>query len=253
MNSWFKLASAVGFLLLFTVAGLSAETTVGIHGGLSIPNIRGNTPQSENYVSRRGPFFGITADFGITSHFSICTELNYSSQGGKRDGLQPVVGDLPFLTDLTLYANFHNETILDYVEIPVMARMTWGNRLRFFVQAGPYIGFRARAVTKTRGTSQLFLDPAGTMPLVNPITGEPLAAFSFDADTNIKEDVNSTNAGLTAGAGLATKLGPGDLVLDVRFELGLTNIQPASEANGENQTGAVVVLLGYTFGFGERR
>ena len=91
------------------------------------------------------------------------------------------------------------------------------------------------------------------MPLVNPITGEPLPAVSFDADTDIKGDIKSTNAGLTGGAGVAVRLGPGDLALDARFEVGLTNIQTNTAVNGENQTGAVVVLLGYSFAFGEKR
>jgi hypothetical protein len=252
-----QLATLAVSLLILATAGLSAEVMIGVHGGLSMPNFRGNTPQTEGYVSRRAPFFGLTADFGVSSHFSICAELDYSSQGGKRNGLQPLTSDqlsgLPLPPGMTLYANFRNETIIDYVEIPVMAKLAWGGSLRFFVQAGPYVGFRARAVTQTRGSSLLYLDPAGTQPMPDPGTGQPLPAMSFDADTDNKQDIHSVNAGITGGAGVATRLGPGDLVLGARFEAGLTNIQTNTALNGENQTGAVVVLLGYSLPFGGRR
>jgi hypothetical protein len=252
-----RLAALAVSLLILATAGLSAEIMVGIHAGLSMPNFRSNTPQTQGYISRRAPFFGLTADFGVSSHFSICAELNYSSQGGKRNGLQPLTSDqvsgLPLPAGMTLYANFRNETVIDYVEIPLMAKLAWGGRLRFFVQAGPYIGFRTRAVTQTRGTSLLYLDSAGTMPIPDPSTGQPLPAFSFDADTDNKQDIHSTNAGITGGAGVATRLGPGDIILDARFEVGLTNIQTNTARNGENQTGAVVVLLGYSLPFGGRR
>lgn len=251
-----RLAALAVSLLVLSTMSISGEVLVGVHGGLSMPNIRGDTPQSEGYVSRRGPFFGVTADFGITPHFSICAEVNYSSQGGKQNGMQPLTSDqvsgLSLPPGMTLFANFRNETILDYVEIPLMARLTWGGHLRFFVQAGPYVGFRARTVTETRGMSQLFLDSSGT-PLLDPSTGQPLPAVSFDANTDIKQDINSTTAGITGGAGVAARFGPGDIVLDARFEVGLTNIQSNPALNGENQTGGVVVIVGYCFAFGERR
>jgi hypothetical protein len=243
-------------LLVFSVMSFSGEVLIGLHGGLSMPNIRGNTPQSEGYVSRRGPFFGVTADFGITPHFSICAEVNYSSQGGKQNGMQPLTSDqvsgLSLPPGMTLFANFRNEAILDYIEIPLMARLTWGGSVRFFVQAGPYVGFRARAKTETRGMSQLFLDSSGT-PLLDPSTGQPLPAVSFDANTDIKQDIRSTTAGITGGAGIAARFGPGDIILDARFEWGLTNIQSDPALNGENRTGAVVVIVGYCFAFEERR
>jgi hypothetical protein len=88
-----RLAVLAASILILATAGLSAEIRIGVQGGLSMPNFRGNTPQSEGYVSRRAPFFGLTANFGVSPHFSICAELNYSSQGGKRNGLQPLTSD----------------------------------------------------------------------------------------------------------------------------------------------------------------
>jgi hypothetical protein len=214
----------------------------GLHGGLSIPNIHGNTEQSRAYASRLGPFFGATAGLQLIPHLWLCAEVNYSSQGGKRNGLQPITGDqasgLPLPPDTPVYANFNSETILDYIEVPVFLKLMTGGRYRAYLEAGPYIGFRVRSVTDTSGSSLIFLDSAGTMP----VTADPV---DFTAHTDISSDVHDLNAGFTGGAGAEMTAGPGSVVLGLRFTLGLANIQPNPEVNGKNHTGALVILAGY--------
>jgi hypothetical protein len=41
--------------------------------------------------------------------------------------------------------------------------------------------------------------------------------------------------------------GPGDLVAEGHFQVGLTTIQKDVSTSGNNKTGAVVVSLGYSF------
>ena len=132
------LARALAFLTFIVLAagglGLFAQTKIGAHGGLSIPNIRGDDtdPFSRGFSSRQGPFFGIFAEIGVSPHFSLVVELNYTSQGGKRNGLQMITldlpPDLPIPPGTFLYADFNNETVLDYLEIPVMGRVAFGNK-----------------------------------------------------------------------------------------------------------------------------
>jgi Outer membrane protein beta-barrel domain len=225
--------------------GYANDTRIGLHGGLSIPSIRGgNNEQSEGYSSRLGPYFGVFADYVMGQHFSLRGEINYASQGGKRDGMQPISADqlsgVPIPEGMTVYANFNNETILDYVEIPVMAMMSWGHGTRFFVDAGPYVGFLVRAKTVTSGSSLLYSDASGTLPIFGEIQ-------SFDASTDIKGDINSTNAGIAGGIGIETPFGPGGVCFSVNFSMGLSNIQRDTEANGRNRTGAVAVTIGYFY------
>ena len=244
-------ALQVAFLVTGARADVGNQIMIGVHAGPGIPSIEGGTnEQSRGYTSRFGPYFGFFAEFPVGPKLSLCTEINYASQGGKRNGMQPIPPDqLPpgvqIPPGMTLYADFHNEAILNYAEIPVMIRMTWGDRSHFFVAAGPYVGFLIRAKTVTSGTSLLYIDPSGT-PLE---VGDPLPLVSFDGDTNIRDDINSTCFGLAGGVGVETHLGPGQIVLDARFSLGLTNIQSNPEVDGENQTGAVEITIGYAFGF----
>jgi hypothetical protein len=239
------LAAFVVVLLAIEGAGFANETRIGLHGGLSIPSIQGRTnDQSKGYSSRLGPYFGVFADYPMRPHFSLRGEINYASQGGKRNGMQSVSADqlsgVPIPAGMTVYANFKNETALDYVEIPVMALMSWGRTTRFFASAGPYVGFLVRAKTFTSGSSLLYGDASGTFPM----SGD---SQSFDASTDTKGDINSTNAGIAGGIGIETPFGPGGLCVGAHFSMGLSNIQKDTEANGKNHTGAVAVTIGYFY------
>jgi hypothetical protein len=248
---------ASGVLLVFIGIWLGAcgsvfadGVGVGIHGGLSIPNLRANDTDvfSRGFKSREGIYFGLSAELGLGPLASLVAQLNVTSQGGLRKGLQPITMDLPdglpVPPGTVLYADFRNETVLDYLEIPVMARLTFGRRVRFFVEAGPYAGYLVRARALTAGTSFLYLDELGTMPIVVPPATDPLI-IDLGADTNVRASLKRTNLGLTGGGGLTYPLGRGWLVLEARFQLGLSTIQKFPETDGDTQTGAVVVSLGY--------
>ena len=137
---------------LLVVIGLTqAGTTIaqspwfGVHGGLSIPDLSGGGGNaiSSNYTSRLAANFGLQADYDICKKFSIDVELNYAGQGGKRDGLQPVTNLPSQYQSLVppgdyLYGNFKNTAAFDYLELPILARMKWGQAFKFYVNAGPY-------------------------------------------------------------------------------------------------------------------
>ena len=247
-----KLMTLVGTAALIAMTGAASagDIMLGLHGGLCIPNLRGKDTDifSRNFTSRKGPYFGLTADFALASGFSLAVDLDYTSQGGKRAGMQPITMDLPDGLPLPpgtlLYADFNNETILDYIEVPVLARYTFGRKVRAFLQAGPYAGYLFRAKALTAGTSALFLDEAGTMPIVIPPATEPLQV-DLGAETNVRDSLVKFNVGVAGGAGVLIPLGAGDLVLEARFQLGLTTLQKDPDTDGHTQTGAIVVSLGY--------
>jgi len=250
-------AILLGFLL---TAGASFAGTVklGAHGGLSIPNIRGNDTNifSRGFTSRRGPFFGLAADIGLSTRFSLATEFNYSSQGGLRKGLQPITMELPPGLPLPpgtlLFADFRNETILDYLEVPILARLSFGGKVRYFVNAGPYFGLLIRARAVTAGESALYLDEGGTQPVIVPPSPDPLVV-DLGADTDVIESLNRTNVGLAGGGGVIYPLGAVELILEARFQLGLTTIQKDIETSGKTQTGAIVISLEFMFPLGKHR
>ena len=222
--------------ILFSFLTNAQSIKLGIDGGISIPQLKssGSNPISQGYTSREAAVFGVFADFQIKNNFSIKTFINYAGQGGKRDGMQPVAGT-PY------YANFKNQSILNYLEIPVMAKWEWGNKWKYYFNVGPYVGFLLSAKQKTSGSSELYLDMGGTQPL-------PGGAQPFDANTDIKSSINNVNFGLTGGAGLIYPVcKKSELILDIRGAYGLTHIQKDTNADGKSNTGGLFISLGYAY------
>lgn len=234
-------------MLFYTIA--SAQWKLGAKTGISIPNLQGNSEQSKGYTSRKGFYAGVLANIELSSIFSLQTEINFSPQGGQKNGMQPVPGD--FISGITLplgtilYASFNSATIINYLEIPVLLQHSSGNKLKYQLQLGPYIAFRIEATTKTKGGSLLYIDEKGSIPL--ELNGLPLPPVDFTGTTNIKDDIKTINAGVQGGLAFLYNLGPGYVFAEGRGIRGLINIQSDTGENGKNQTGSLVIVLGYTF------
>jgi hypothetical protein len=227
--------------------------TIGAFGGLNMPKLTGGggNPLSENWSSREGAAFGLTFTWNTGPHFAWRADVLYSSEGGQRDGMQAIDGSSynPQVPAGTyFYAKFKNESILNYLEVPVMGKYSFflSKSSKFYVDLGPYIGFKLKARQRTKGSSIIYADPAGNQPVsVNPQTGE-IISVSMDSDTNIKNQIRTMNLGLTGGIGLTQKLGFGELFFDLRGAYGLTNIQKYPETDGNNHMGNLLLSLGYS-------
>lgn len=221
------------------------NTWLGVKGGLSIPSLQGgNTEQTEGYKSRFGPDFGIFGYKDLSDHWAIQVELSYVSQGGIKKGIQvldpTMLTGLPVPEGTTLYANFKSEAIMNYIELPILAKYTipLKKTYKFYIDGGPNFGYLVSAKNQTSGTSQIYLDPAGQQPVPD------VPAQDFKAETDIKNDLKKMNVGITGGVGISRTLGPGDLILDVRGSYGFIKVQK-DPANGQNNTGCLVISLGY--------
>ena len=71
-------------------------------------------------------------------------------------GPDNVEGARPFRGDRS--DHYRIESILDYIEIPLLVRLSFGKKIRVFMNAGPYIGFLVRAKALTEGRSFLYMD-----------------------------------------------------------------------------------------------
>lgn len=219
--------------------------TVGAFAGLNMPRLTGGggNPLSENWTSREGFAYGVTFSWNTGQHFAWRADLLYSSEGGQRNGMQGIDGqafnpEAPAGT--FFYANFKNESILNYLELPVMGKysISLSKSSWFYVDLGPYVGIKLSARQKTSGSSIVYADPEGKQPLSE-------GAVPFNSDENIKESIKTLNMGITGGIGLTQKAGPGMIVFDIRGAYGLTNIQKYAK-DGENHMGNLLLSLGYS-------
>ena len=252
-NAFYRMAVlgaiAVCPLLCFAQKNIS----LGVKGGIDIPNLTaggdaGSNPVSKGWSSRLGPYFGVVGVYNITHKFGIQVELNYSSQGGKKNGKQAIptadfTSNPPPGTPDYIYANFNSQTKLNYIELPVMAKLNLplglGGKWHFFVQAGPYFGYLVAAKDVIKGTSNVYADEAETMPL----TPQPV---TIDETQDVKDDIKKFNVGIQGGAGVSVKAPLGRILLTVGGNYGFIPIQK-DKANGQNNTGAANITLGYLF------
>src|SRR5580658_3995757 len=105
---------------------------LGVHGGLSIPDLSGGSGNqlSTGYTSRLAANFGIQGEWHVYHRFSLQVELNYAGQGGQRNGTQPITNLPSSLQSMVppgsyLYANFDSKAVLNYLELPILAKFTW--------------------------------------------------------------------------------------------------------------------------------
>ena len=225
----------------------------GIKGGLSLPSLSDNSDNiyAKDFKSYVSYETGAFVEYGLNEKFSLQLELNYTVKGGERDGLQPIPADrLPagvVPQGTVLYANYENKSALEYLEIPILAKFGYGNDWRFFGNAGPYFGFLVGATQKTEGSSRLYADEAGTMPVPLPPELGGDNPLPFGAETDIKDNIKNFNVGAIAGIGVSKSLGDhSELFFEVRGTYGFIKIQENSQF-GESRIGSVLFSLGYAY------
>lgn len=215
-----KICLLIGALLYTGIAVQAQEVSLGVKGGLTIPNITpsGTNPLSKGYSSRLAWGARPFADFQFTKTFSLQVGLEYSGQGGKKDGMQALpVGpikqqfmgflgqaNLPFpgvdqILDGVfppdyMYAEFESKAKFDYLMLPVQAKFGWNlsptSPFRVYVSAGLFASYLLKAERVSTGSSPFYVNSTGTtyysaaLAAVSQATQIPeatLEAGGFDA------------------------------------------------------------------------
>lgn len=222
---------------------------LGAKGGIDIPNLRaggGDNPVSKGWSSRLGPYMGIVVVYNLTPKFSIQAEFNYSSQGAKKNGKQAIptvdfTDNPPPGTPEFIWGNLKNETKLNYIELPVLARfkILAGHSIQLVAASGLYFGYLAAAREVAKGNTNFYADEGETMPLLP-------GPLSFDEDQDIKGSIKKFNMGLQADIGLSVPAPLGEFTFTIGGNLGFIPVQK-DKANGQNVTGAANITVGYLF------
>jgi hypothetical protein len=233
----------LGLITLFATNTNAQNFILGVRTGLSIPNLSAggseNNPLNTGYKSRLGPDEALFGEYHFSSLFSLEAMIEYSSQGGKKKGMQAFPnpqGDTPPY----LYADFKSEAKLNYLLVPVLAKFGWNlsrrSPLRVYVDAGPFAGFLLSGHQVTSGSSATYLDPQGTQPVA--------PASPFDADNDIKDQLNTFNFGVSGNVGFAYHFKKSNFFIEGGGNYGFLNIQKGTD-NGKNQIGAATVAPAY--------
>lgn len=243
-----------GALLFIAMSAHAQNITIGVKGGISIPNLtagRGNqNPINTGYSSRLGPDAALFGQLQISKLFSLQADIEYSSQGGKKNGLQAIntpdalaamfpEGQAPTY----LYAKYNSEAKMNYLMLPILAGFGWNIRKtpwRIYANVGPFVSWLVSAHQVTSGNSPFYIDAAGTEQLT--------PAQSFDNTQNIRGDLHRLNGGIEGDVGVKYRFGHCALFVEGGGNYGLFNIQK-NTANGKNNTGAASAVVGYAYNF----
>ncbi len=250
MRNYFTLCAIIAGIFIFSTAA-RAQTEIGFKAGTTEPGLLPTgiyNPLSSSYDWRIGLDAAVHIEFNASKRFSFQTELEYSSQGGKKIGDQ-AFGVPPGLAGLfggappqALYANFKSSTHLNYLQIPLLLKYHFakGENAGFYAAAGPYVGYLLSARNVSSGTGIVFLDAGETQALSSTIE-------SFDSSNSIKSQFNNFNVGVEAIIGISHNVSTGKIFAEAGCGYGLIGVQKTVAAYGQNNTLTGFVRVGYQF------
>ncbi|MFT5165834.1 MAG: opacity protein-like surface antigen [Saprospiraceae bacterium] len=212
------------FSLLCLVGAVQAQISIGPKFGVNIATLGGDDVEDDGLGSIIGLQFGAAAEITINEMFAIQPELLFFQKGFALDFEEDFLGE-------TLKSE--NDLKLNYLEIPILAKVMFGAEggPKFFATVGPSFGFGLSGEVESKAT----------------FGGETESAtedIDFDDDMITKLDIS-----LSIGAGAQFAAGPGNLFVDVRYLLGLnTTDDSGDDADVKNR--GIGIAVGYLFPIG---
>lgn len=233
-------------MLLFATSLSAQDVKFGFKAGMNIPNVSvagTKTPMSEGYASKAAVGAGLFTELKCTDHFYFRFGVDYSGQGGKKDGLQAMPTSrllssvasgssalsanpslIAALTSMQqalpqyYYANLTNKTTFDYVMIPLLAQWAFSFKdsgWDFYFHAGPFVSFLVSSKLKSSGSSSMYADASGTTLLwdtLDPTIQTALETALPDLATTMKSPMeygtsNITSEMRTTNVGLMAGIG----------------------------------------------
>ncbi|WP_299247935.1 porin family protein [uncultured Cytophaga sp.] len=213
------------FLISISSSICFGQLNVGLKLNMNVNKFAFKTNSEDEYI--KGPlvdfgFFGISggalANYRLNHRLSIQSELNFNA-------FRTTFAKMEYYTnwegDRTAIGNGFNVN-MNYLEIPLMGKVSFGNKVTFDITAGAFVGYLLSAKQST-DNGRLNL-PADTIyrPWQDP---EPKRITYYKQ--NVRSDYSSFNAGILVGLGLTMK---DRVVIELRLNRGLVNINKTRSA-----------------------
>jgi len=198
------------FLVISMQMKAQKTVDIGLRGGLAIPNIvaTGDNVLSDGYSSRLSFGGGVLTEIGLSNLLSVRIGVEYSGQGGKRDGVQAMSTN-QMITDIStqlgangvtipaefttwlgqlaghypvFYADVKNTAKFDYLMIPVSLQVgkNLGNGpCRLYVNAGPFVSFLMSGQQISKGKTKFYLGADKALTFWDTLPPEFQGALSY--------------------------------------------------------------------------
>lgn len=199
----------------------SSNVAVGVKGGMDFSQVFFNPKVKQKFLP--GATAGLMIRYIEENHFGLIGELNFAQRGWQEN----------FEED-----PFNFSKTLDYIDLCFMAHIFFGNRGRFFFNAGPQVGYYLGERVKSNFNPEEMGSISG-FPNVNRINQQMIEPVTIKMDYGI-------SAGLGGEFNINRK---NSLSVECRFYFGLANIFSSKRAdyfNASNQM-SLSATLGYWF------
>lgn len=143
---------------------------------------------------------GLAVKFISEKHLGLIAEVNYAQRGWTEE-FDPADG-------------FSYSRRLNYLELPFMTHIYFGNKIRFIVNIGPEISI---LLNDDQQMNQALADDVAARKAADPEAPIGVQYSSFDA-------LNRVDYGIIGGIGLELKTGIGDFDLEGRYYFGLGDV-----------------------------
>jgi hypothetical protein len=166
---------------------------------------------------------GVTFQYNSPKIFSLRTGLYYQKKGFQQE-----------IKDIGTFGKVYSSTIISseyhYLTLPVLARATFGKKVKLFVNAGPYVSY----LIAQKNTSNL--------------ANMPVAMYNNKKYNGIKD----WDLGAATGIGIAVPVKSWLVSLEVRNYYGLLNTRIPNSTNSKRFTNTTDLNIGVAYRLGFR-
>jgi len=214
-------------LLLFFTYTLQAQVSLGGKAGVHLGNWKTELllEDGEKLNSNTAFQAGFIANFGISERLSFQTELYYIQKGTRIKGED-------FFSNIEVISKI----VLNYLELPLLLKVQFNNSEdgpEFYGLAGPSIGYARSGKIISEGV----------------INGEKTKE-TIDIEFDDNDGVRRTDFSLAIGAGANIPTGPGKVFVDLRYLLGISNLNKDGEDSSVKNRG-IGLAIGYLIPIGK--
>lgn len=222
-------------LSLISTTGLFAQTkkfekewNVGASFGVNLSQASFGTSRSSSpfktslWQQYQG---GLSLRYLTEKNLGLIVELNYSQQGWQQK-FEDANGD-----EITDYEHQHQ---LNYINVPFLTHIYFGNKVRFFINLGPQLGF---LLSENETMSEKLRSDLASGAYRG---GETTGQFYKKADRKF-------DYGIVAGMGLEFRTGIGHCSLEGRYTFGLADFYSNSKSDHFQRSAHRVIGVKMTY------
>ena len=224
MNKLRNLILGVLVLSSSLIFGQTNQINVGFEGGPSLISLYGNDVVESYKDLSFGFSCGLTFQYNFSKLISLRTNILFERKGLSTKKQATDEYGNPF-GELTFHSNFN------YLTLPLLGKLTFGKKIKFYVNAGPYLGY----LLKQKDITEAFNEYPKT-------------------ESDNTDNFERLDFGVTTGLGMNFSIHENLLLsVEIRNNLGLPNISSLPIVNdGRIKTNSTNLLIGIAYRIGNK-